>query len=137
MVAIFMCCGVELDTLYVAVIIRRYEAATSNPALPIETRETLDVPAARRSRETALISGRIYRREIPKVGNCPRFPQPSRYCRSEIRRWSASSRTAAKIMAPVAKPCQKIAIRARLRKFLVSAMMITPMIVRRILPCPP
>ena len=53
MVAIFMCCGVELDTLYVAVIMRRYKAATGNPALPIETRETLDVLAALRSRGAA------------------------------------------------------------------------------------
>jgi hypothetical protein len=34
----------------------------------MEARETLDALAGRRSKETALIEGRIYRREIPKVG---------------------------------------------------------------------
>jgi hypothetical protein len=48
--------------------LRRCDAATGNPALPIEARETLDALAGRRSKETALIEGRISRREIPKVG---------------------------------------------------------------------
>ena len=54
-----------------------------------------------------------------------------------ILRCSASSSTAASMIEPVAKPCQKISIRARLRKLRVSAMMMTPMMVRRILPWPP
>jgi hypothetical protein len=41
------------------------------------------------------------------------------------------------MIVPVANPCQKISMRARFRKFRVSAMMMTPMMVRRILPCPP
>jgi hypothetical protein len=47
------CRGVELDPLYVDVIARRYEAATGNPAVLIETGEPFDVLAARRSREAA------------------------------------------------------------------------------------
>jgi DNA modification methylase len=50
-----VCRGVELDPLYVDVIMRRYEAATGNPAVLIETGETFDVLAARRSREAAPI----------------------------------------------------------------------------------
>ena len=47
-----VCRGVELDPLYVDVIVRRYEAATGNHAVLVETGETLDLLAARRSRET-------------------------------------------------------------------------------------
>ena len=76
--------------------------------------------------------GRIHRRHpssAVRTDNCQR--------RSEMRRCRASSRTAPRMIVPVANPCQKISIRARLRKFRVSAMMITPMMVRRILPWPP
>ena len=48
-----VCRGVELDPLYVDVIVRRYEAATDNPAVLIETGETLEALAARRAREAA------------------------------------------------------------------------------------
>ena len=48
-----VCRGVELDPLYVDVIMRRYEAATGNPAVLIETGEVFDALAARRSSETA------------------------------------------------------------------------------------
>jgi DNA modification methylase len=48
-----VCRGVELDPRYVDVIVRRYEAATGNPAVLVETGETLDVLAARRSMEAA------------------------------------------------------------------------------------
>jgi len=41
------------------------------------------------------------------------------------------------MIAPVAKSCQKMSIRDRFKKWRISAMMITPMIVRRILPWPP
>jgi DNA modification methylase len=46
-----ICRGVELDPLYVDVIARRYEAATRNPAVLIETGEAFDALAARRARE--------------------------------------------------------------------------------------
>ena len=48
-----VCRGVELDPLYVDVIVRRYEAATGNPAVLVEIGETFDLLAARRSREAA------------------------------------------------------------------------------------
>ena len=48
-----VCRGVELDPLYVDVIVRRYEAATGNPAFLVETGEPFDALAARRSREAA------------------------------------------------------------------------------------
>jgi hypothetical protein len=38
---------------YVDVIVRRYDAATGNPAVLVETGETFDLLAARRSREAA------------------------------------------------------------------------------------
>jgi DNA modification methylase len=43
-----VCRGVELDPLYVDVIARRYEAATGNPAILIETGEAFRLLAARR-----------------------------------------------------------------------------------------
>jgi hypothetical protein len=61
-----MCRGIELDPLYNDVMPLR--GRDRQPGATIETRETLDALVARRSRETALIEGRIYRREIPKVG---------------------------------------------------------------------
>ena len=48
-----VCRGVELDPLYVDVIIRRYEAATGDPAVLVETGETFQALGARRGRETA------------------------------------------------------------------------------------
>ena len=48
-----VCRGVELDPLYVDVIARRYEAATGNQAVLVETGEPLDVLAARRATEAA------------------------------------------------------------------------------------
>ena len=48
-----VCRGVELDPLYVDVIVRRYEAATGTPAVLIETGEPFDLLAGRRSREAA------------------------------------------------------------------------------------
>ena len=50
-----LCRGVELDPLYVDVIVRRYEAATGNPAVLIATGEAFELLAARRSMETALV----------------------------------------------------------------------------------
>jgi DNA modification methylase len=48
-----VCRGVELDPLYVDVIIRRYEAAASDPAVLVETGETFQALGARR--EAALV----------------------------------------------------------------------------------
>ena len=48
-----VCRGVELDPLYVDVIVRRYEAVTGNPAVLVETGETFELLGARRVREAA------------------------------------------------------------------------------------
>jgi len=50
-----VCRGVELDPLYIDVIIRRYDAATGNPAILIETGETFEPLSARRAREAASV----------------------------------------------------------------------------------
>jgi DNA modification methylase len=47
------CRGIELDPLYVDVIVRRYQTATGNPAVLVETGEALDLLARRRSGEAA------------------------------------------------------------------------------------
>ena len=44
-----VCRGIELDPLYVDVIIRRYEAATGKIAMPVESGETFAEFAARGS----------------------------------------------------------------------------------------
>jgi DNA modification methylase len=49
-----VCRGVELDPLYVDVIARRFQAATGNPAVLVETCETFETLAARRAREAAV-----------------------------------------------------------------------------------
>jgi DNA modification methylase len=46
-----VCRGIELDPLYVDVIIRRYEAATGNATVLVETGETFEALAVRGSRE--------------------------------------------------------------------------------------
>jgi hypothetical protein len=48
-----ICRGVELDPLYVDVIVRRYEAVTSNPAVLSETGETFEALAMRRATDAA------------------------------------------------------------------------------------
>ena len=48
-----VCRGVELDPLYVDVIVRRYQAAAGNQAVLLETSETFEALAARRAREEA------------------------------------------------------------------------------------
>jgi hypothetical protein len=48
-----VCRGVELDPLYVEVIVSRYQAATGNPAVLVETGETFEALAARRAGEAA------------------------------------------------------------------------------------
>jgi DNA modification methylase len=47
--------GVELDPLYVDVIVRRYEAATGEPAVLSETGETFEALAVRRALEQELV----------------------------------------------------------------------------------
>ena len=46
-----VCRGIELDPLYADVIVRRYEGATGNPAFLLETGETFEALAMRRSSE--------------------------------------------------------------------------------------
>jgi DNA modification methylase len=46
-----VCRGVELDPLYVGMILRRFEAATGKPAVLAETGEVFEAPAARRMAE--------------------------------------------------------------------------------------
>jgi hypothetical protein len=46
-----VCRGVELEPLHVDVIIRRYQAATGNATVLVETGETFEALAVRRSRE--------------------------------------------------------------------------------------
>ncbi len=46
-----VCRGVELDPLYVDVIVRRWELTTGNRAVLVETGETFDALAARRAEE--------------------------------------------------------------------------------------
>ena len=46
-----VCCGVELDPLYVDVIIRRYEAATDTTAVLADTGEPFATVALRRRNE--------------------------------------------------------------------------------------
>jgi DNA modification methylase len=46
-----ICRGLELDPLYVDVIVRRYEAVTGDAAILVETGETFEILLARRARE--------------------------------------------------------------------------------------
>ena len=48
-----VCRGVELDPLYVDVIVRRYQAATGTAAVLVETGETYQALEARRAMEVA------------------------------------------------------------------------------------
>jgi DNA modification methylase len=50
-----VCRGVELDPLYVDLIIRRYDATTGSPAILLETGETFELLGARRAREAARV----------------------------------------------------------------------------------
>jgi hypothetical protein len=49
-----MCRGVELDPLYITVIMRRFEAATGNQAILVDTGEAFEALAGRRALEPAL-----------------------------------------------------------------------------------
>jgi DNA modification methylase len=49
-----VCRGVELDPLYVDLIIRRYDATTGSPAILIETGETFELLGARRASEAMI-----------------------------------------------------------------------------------
>jgi hypothetical protein len=57
-----ICRGVELDPLYVDVIVRRYEAGSGEPAVLVETGETFEALAVRRAGETAFARARVQRR---------------------------------------------------------------------------
>jgi hypothetical protein len=48
-----VCRGVELDPLYVDVVVRRYEPVTDNPAVLVDTGEAFDPLRGRRSRDAA------------------------------------------------------------------------------------
>jgi DNA modification methylase len=48
-----VCRGVELDPLYVDVVVRRYEVVTGCPAVLVETGETFEVICARRATEAS------------------------------------------------------------------------------------
>jgi DNA modification methylase len=50
-----VCRGVELDPLYIDVIVRRYDAATGNPAVLVETGESFEALGARRASEAARV----------------------------------------------------------------------------------
>jgi len=52
-----VCRGVEVDPLYVDVIVRRYQAATGCLAVLAETGETFEALAARKAEETASDQG--------------------------------------------------------------------------------
>ena len=48
-----VCRGIELDPLYVDVIVRRFEVATGMAATLVETGETFEALTVRRAREAA------------------------------------------------------------------------------------
>jgi hypothetical protein len=57
-----VCCGVELDRLYVDVVIRRYEASTGMAAILVDSGETFEQVATRRcddERRSRLAASRI------------------------------------------------------------------------------
>ena len=54
-----VCRGVELDPLYVDVIVRRYEAATGNAAVLVETGETYHELEDRRAAQVASSQGAV------------------------------------------------------------------------------
>jgi DNA modification methylase len=66
-----ICRGVELDPLYVDVIIRRYEAATGEAAILFETGETLQDLAARRAAETTRTEAEATRSEAEAARPSP------------------------------------------------------------------
>jgi len=66
-----VCRGVELDPLYVDVIIRRYEAATGEAAVLRETGETFQYLAARRAAETTRTEAEAMRSEAEAARPSP------------------------------------------------------------------
>ncbi len=66
-----VCRGVELDPLYVDVIIRRYEAATGEAAILFETGETFQDLAARRPAETTRTEAEATRSEAEAARPSP------------------------------------------------------------------
>ncbi len=53
--------GVELDALYVDLIVRRYEAATGDPPILLGTGEPFGALALRRATEAAPVNDRVRR----------------------------------------------------------------------------
>ena len=79
-----ICCGIELDPLYVDVIIRRFEAETGTPAILAETGETFEDLAARRRNDESGTRSRFARSlwSQPKIATenragapCPVYPR--------------------------------------------------------------
>ena len=76
-----VCRGVELDPLYVDVIIRRYEAASGKAAMLVETGETFAELSARREREadqtslTADVAGRGVEADLSPLPTTALAPQ--------------------------------------------------------------
>jgi hypothetical protein len=66
-----LCRGVELDPLYVDVIVRRYEAATGTRAILAETGEPFEALERRRMLERTpppgLVAGARYQRYLPDL----------------------------------------------------------------------
>src|SRR5271169_6792475 len=94
-----VCRGVELDPLYVDVIMRRYQAATGSLAVLAETGETIDAMTARRAAE-ALPAKTLQNRKRcrrPASGGCPhcrghRFESPPlQSARTEVVSWVPKS----------------------------------------------
>jgi len=54
-----VCCGVELDPLYVDLIIRRYETETGAAVILSETGATFEEVAARRRNDEATKASRL------------------------------------------------------------------------------
>ena len=48
-----VCRGIELDPLYIELIVRRYKSSTGNPGVLAETGEPFDALSARRAAEEA------------------------------------------------------------------------------------
>jgi DNA modification methylase len=62
-----VCRGVEIDALYVDVIVRRFQNATGKAAIMIGTGEAFEALAVRRAIETAAESSKAKSREPPKT----------------------------------------------------------------------
>jgi hypothetical protein len=84
-----ICRGVELDPLYVGVIVRRYEAATGNDAVLIETGEPFkELRCEAQVRVLAARTRNLWSSNIPEWGE---FSEDFKgFFRSAIRRFESS-----------------------------------------------